>query len=82
MSSSEEVAMDVEVDVDVDVEEEVIDELKVIFEELEENVSEMTPDTAPNLCAKFQEVLSNDRSDEVATKIKEKCIYRYLRLTC
>ena len=60
----------------MDVEEEVIDELCTTFEDLEESLSEMTPATAPALCAKYQAIMSNERSDEVATKLKEKSIYR------
>ena len=62
----------------MEVEEEVIDELRVSFEDLEESLSEMTAETAATTCQKYQDVLSNERSDEVATKIKEKCIYRYV----
>ena len=64
----------------MEVEEEVIDDLRVTVEELEESLSELTPGTTPALCTKYQDILSNDRSDEVATKIKEKVIYRYVHL--
>lgn len=74
MSAPNEEVMDV--DVDVEVQEDVIDQLRVTFEELEESLSEMTAATAPALCAKYQDIMVNERSDEVATKIKEKCIYR------
>lgn len=73
MVASEEVEVDVEV-------EELLDELRLEFEELEESVSELTAAGVPALCEKYQKVLLNERGDEVATKIKEKSIYRLARL--
>jgi hypothetical protein len=70
-----EVVASEEVEVDVEVEE-LLDELRLEFEELEESVSELTAAGVPALCEKYQKVLLNERGDEVATKIKEKSIYR------
>jgi hypothetical protein len=48
--------------------EAAVDEYKEIFESLESSVSTNTD--------AYKELLANTRDDEVAVKIKEKCIYR------
>ena len=73
MAATNEEVMEMEV---MEEEKEMIDELQVTFDELEECLSEMTSETAVELCDKYQNILCNERSDDSATKIKEKCIYR------
>lgn len=60
--------------------EELYDALKMKYDDLEDKLSEMTSASAPAVCAEFQEILSSERSDEAATKIKEKSIYRLARI--
>ena len=54
--------------------EEEEDTLKKSFDNVEEIESENSPDAV----TKYKEILNDPRTDEIATKIKEQCIYKYV----
>eukprot|EP00607_Mallomonas_marina_P000602 CAMPEP_0182428814 /NCGR_PEP_ID=MMETSP1167-20130531/23819_1 /TAXON_ID=2988 /ORGANISM="Mallomonas Sp, Strain CCMP3275" /LENGTH=476 /DNA_ID=CAMNT_0024611935 /DNA_START=56 /DNA_END=1486 /DNA_ORIENTATION=+ len=75
--ASEEI-MDIEKPAEeVDMEEEEEDDvLKKSFDTIEEIESE----NPTNAIIQYQEILKNERSDDLATKLKEQCIYKLTRL--
>lgn len=55
----------------MEIDEEILDELKIAFEELEENDGKV---------ADYEKLMDNDRVDEIAVKTKEKVIYKIARM--
>lgn len=53
-------------------EEEQIDELQLKFQEIEES-EDLNKEKAAQ---QYDELLANSRDDEIANKIKEKCVYK------